>query len=206
MRRLLWEIYALFYDSILLLWPYRLMLEKISGMIDCSQKRIIDLGCGTGNLAREIYKKNELPQYFIGIDNSIVMLFFAKLKNFFNHSSKFIFDNLNKNISIENSSCDVIFCINMLYITECPRDFLENIYKKLCFGGDLILVNPRHNPSISDVIKEHFEILKKKELKDKISFYCSCLWFFLPFVFVLFFNLLVVKFLGKNKIYNFYSE
>jgi N-acyl-L-homoserine lactone synthetase/ubiquinone/menaquinone biosynthesis C-methylase UbiE len=153
-----------------------------------------------------IKKNHKKPYDFLGIDNSRVMLLFAKIKNSFNPFSRFALDDLNHNIFVKDSSLDLVYCINVLYTLNDSEIFLKNIYKKLRLGGDLILVNPKKNPSIIDVLKENFSMLKKKNMKDKINFYFSFLWFLPPFLFVLFFNFFVIKYLGRNQIYHFFNK
>lgn len=64
LTNLLWEIYPFFYDSLNNFAPYRKMITEVAESLNISVgKKILDVGCGTGNLIQfllENYKEIEV--------------------------------------------------------------------------------------------------------------------------------------------------
>ena len=86
LERVFWDLYALCYDSILLLDPYKQMVvdlaEKVrEGLIGLPKRRVLILGCGTGNLEKALVNNSSLLDIDItSVDLSRAMLKRARAK------------------------------------------------------------------------------------------------------------------------------
>ncbi len=119
---------------------YREMLWMILNYIpeDLSPKRIVDLGCGTGNLSEGI-----LMQYpdakLIGVDLSASILAEAatRLKNYSNIS--YLNEDFNSLEFEENSIDLIVSSIALHHLTDPQKEkLLQKIYSWLTPGGVLI--------------------------------------------------------------------
>lgn len=77
---LVWNLYAIAYDVINKNAPYRRLLQDVIGELDLGAgQKLLDVGCGTGNLASEILGDSPALR-IVGIDISPAMLRRAKGK------------------------------------------------------------------------------------------------------------------------------
>ncbi|TAK89252.1 methyltransferase domain-containing protein [Patescibacteria group bacterium] len=75
----LWQVYGLVYDGLLNLYPYRHLLELTRDRLELSSaNRLLDVGCGTGNLL-QLVEPTEGAE-LVGVDSSSVMLSRARRK------------------------------------------------------------------------------------------------------------------------------
>ena len=87
--REIWETYPFYYDAIMMkFYPYIKWLDELSHIIEFyinrlpnNTVRLIDLGCGTGNLIRKLIKlKQKYPLSITGVDIAANALDIAKDK------------------------------------------------------------------------------------------------------------------------------
>lgn len=148
-----WEEYALCYDSLLALVPYRSMLNEIVAEVKiCGAHTILDAGCGTGNLTALLTEDTSL--YITGVDSSPEMLTRAKEKC---ASARFMHADLNGTLSFEHETFDTIVCVNALYIVENPLHTLKEFCRMLKYGGTLVIATPKHGYENGLILKAHCE-------------------------------------------------
>lgn len=207
MNSFIWTIYAYFYDGLAELLPYQNLMKTVINSIkhDNSKIKILDAGCGTGNL--ELFMRRTKNDSFISvdaIDASQAMLKKAKTKFKKCFWVKFKLTDLNNPLPYDNGTFDNIVSINSLYATKNPKMVLKEFHSKLKVSGTLIIVNPKINPKITDVIREHIDLaMKKKGLKRTYLLLQNILK--IPqFIIVIILNILIVK-LSRNNIYHFFN-
>lgn len=135
-----WEKYFEVYDVLNLLIPYRELLDTICNELDIKKgEKILEAGCGTGNLSLEMNKRGA---EVIGLDNCKEALEIYQKKNL---KAKTILADLTKELPFSNEYFDKIACNNTLY--AIPRDkqlaILKEFYRVLKPNGTIVLVNPK---------------------------------------------------------------
>lgn len=95
-----------------------------------SNEKILDIGCGTGDLTNQIYK--QCPN-IVGIDKSYQMINQASKK--YPHIPFLVKDITNFNSS---QLFDAVFTNATMHWIKQPEKALENIYKQLKSGGRLV--------------------------------------------------------------------
>lgn len=93
-------------------------------------EKILDLGCGTGDLANELYRRGV---NVVGIDHSSTMVEQAKQK--YPHIPFYVEDITNLPYVEE---FDAIFSNAVLHWVKYPKSALDNMYKSLRVGGRLV--------------------------------------------------------------------
>jgi len=158
-----WEKYFEVYDVLNLLIPYQELLDTISGKLDIEKgERVLDAGCGTGNLAIKMKKKGA---EVVGLDYCKEALEMFRKKD---PNAKLVLTDLTKKIPFPDNYFDKIACNNVLY--TIPRDkqlaTLKEFHRVLKPGGKIVLANIKKgwNP-----FKIYTEGVKKNFKQEGIS-------------------------------------
>lgn len=134
----------------------RLVKQVLNSLVDC--KKVLDIGCGTGNLIIMLAKQGKAVY---GIDNSQNMLLLAKRKI----KSLNIKANLGcqdaTNLNFKNNSFDAVSCINVLFNLENPELAIQEVYRVLSKKGIFVVSGPMAGTKIT------------KELKEKVMKDCN---------------------------------
>jgi len=133
-----WKNYFKVYDVLNLLIPYQELLETICDELSIkSGERILEAGCGTGNLALKI---KERCGKVIGIDNSQEALEIYRKKD---PNAKLFLANLREELPFPDNYFDKIASNNTLYIIpkEKQLDTLKELYRILKPEGKIVLAN-----------------------------------------------------------------
>lgn len=112
--------------------------------------RVLDLGCGTGNISYELQKMNNLD--IIGIDKSKQMLTTARKK-----SLNVICGNIDINLPIRDNSFDVIIGAYVIHQLKNLKVLVSDCYRILK-NGILVFLTASHKQIENQhpVIKEFF--------------------------------------------------
>lgn len=114
--------------------------------------RILDIGCGTGQLVNEISKSYEDVNY-LGIDVASNMISEAKSNNIKNKNIKF------KTCGIEKFNTkdkfDIIICTHAFPYFPNKEEILKKMYKMCNKNANVIIVNSSTN-SLKDLIINFF--------------------------------------------------
>ncbi|MCF6277040.1 MAG: methyltransferase domain-containing protein [Candidatus Magasanikbacteria bacterium] len=201
MKKFFWQFYAILYDIVRFLKPYKYLQKRILEELRLiPHLDILDSGCGTGNSIKEVVSSKDLPYNIkiFGIDISSIMLGKArrKLKKFSNVNFE---KKRTENEAKNKRSFDRIISSNSLYTTKNPEEVIENWYKKLEDGGILVLVNP-FNPKPQNILNEHLQLIKKeRDWKAGLLFFCI----FPLSVLLMMINLVIAKAAKKGSTVHF---
>jgi ubiquinone/menaquinone biosynthesis C-methylase UbiE len=111
----IWNFYAWAYDVINKNVPYLKMLEEVIKEVQISGNlKILDAGCGTGNLLKKMSQVS-FNSKFVGVDSSEQMLSRAKKKFLSNPSVTLHHTDLDKGLEFPDNSFDSIVSVNTLY-------------------------------------------------------------------------------------------
>ncbi len=152
----LWYIYGYVYDGLNNFFPYKLLIKKVSERLDVeSGMRVLDLGCGTGNLIK----------FFIGkganidaVDNSISMLkrFRKKYSNEIESGDIKLYQEevIDFLKSQPDKSYDRIAMVNVIYAVPDRQLLWDEVARVLKQDGLVVATTSDRTGSLA-LIKEH---------------------------------------------------
>lgn len=125
---------------------------------------VYDLGCSTGYTLSKIIKifPNQQITYF-AVDNSADMLIKTKKRLRKNNNIKYLKQDLNKKLKIENSSMVIANLVLQFLKYPSRLKLLKNIYQGLIFGGAFILVEKVINKErkLDQLFVDNYHVFKK---------------------------------------------
>jgi len=152
-----WERYFKVYDTLNLFIPYQELLGSVCRELDIKKgEKILEVGCGTGNLALKI---KERGANVVGIDNCSVALDIYKKKD---PNAELVLADLTKTLPFSDNYFDKIACNNVLYAIPKNKQFgvLAEFYRILKPGGKIVIANPKKGWKLYKIyiagIKENF--------------------------------------------------
>ena len=149
-----WQNYAVCYDTLLHLEPYRELLTTVAKTLHLTPAdHCLDVGCGTGNLIQRLREDGFLGA-ITGIDSSSEMLTRASAKCT-DSSTKFLQADLNKPLPLASNSYSQAVSINVLYSLADPLCTLQEIHRVLQPAGEIVLVTPRSGFENGLILKAH---------------------------------------------------
>lgn len=137
-------------------------------------KKILDAGCGTGNLLVRLDKRNKL----IGSDYSLEALSFAKKRG---ETKLFCCNSVD--LPIKDEIFDIVFAIDVIEHIEDHEKVISEIHRILVPGGHLILTVPAFSSlwGKHDEIFGHLRRYKVSEIRnllDRSHFFIKKLSYF----------------------------
>jgi ubiquinone/menaquinone biosynthesis C-methylase UbiE len=133
-----WKNYFKVYDTLNLILPYQNLLDEICDELNIKNgERILEAGCGTGNLALKI---KERGGSVVGLDNCKEALDVFKKKD---PSIEVVFSDLLGKLPFPDNSFDKIASNNTIYAFPKEKQFLamRELYRILKPGGKIVLAN-----------------------------------------------------------------
>ncbi len=151
-----WDLYSRFYDSVYHLMPYRKLLWDTYQALELQPGiRVLDAGCGTGNLELFISEKPHPPVEIEGVDYSQAMLARARSKCRDLSFVEFKRCDLNRPLPYPDASFDRIVSVNVLYALEKRDDTMRELLRILKPGGRLVITSPTPEFSIAPLLLDH---------------------------------------------------
>ncbi len=152
-----WSSYSTYYDSLYRLMPYRKMLWDAFEALELNPGlRVLDAGCGTGNLEHFIAQKNHPPIRVEAIDFSSGMLERARAKCAGLDYVRFTQANLSERLPFEDATFDRIVSIHVLYALDDQDFTMRELLRVLKPDGILVLANPKPEFSWGPLAADHF--------------------------------------------------
>lgn len=118
-----WEDYFKDYDYLNELFPYQELIHSLADSVEPRGKKILDVGCGTGNLAKILHEKGGIVT---GLDYSSAGLSVYKNKI---SDAYVILHDITKPLPFESNIFDAVVSSNTLY--TIPRHVRPNIFAEL---------------------------------------------------------------------------
>lgn len=152
-NKLFWNFYAFCYDSLLDFNPYLEMIGKIVKELDPkSGEKILDAGCGTGNL--EVLINKQRPGASItALDFSETMLKRAGIKA--GNAATFHRLNLCEQLPFPDNYFDSIVSINALHALPDPLKTINELSRVLKHDGKIIIITLKKGFQIPLILKDH---------------------------------------------------
>lgn len=136
-----WAEYFQVYDFLNILIPYQELIATVCEKLEIQKnEKVLEAGCGTGNLALEIGKRG--AEVF-GLDSCQEALNFYLEKD---KNAKVTFSDLTKKLPFPDNYFDKIACNNTLYTISREEQLktLKELFRILKPGGKIVIVNPKH--------------------------------------------------------------
>jgi ubiquinone/menaquinone biosynthesis C-methylase UbiE len=154
----IWDEIALSYHQVSLVSKAHInKFKEIADLIlQINPKTVLDLGCGTGILEKQLNEKG-FKGKIVAVDKSEKMIniarnYTANLKNV-----EFKFFDLEKDLAFPSNYFDCVVAINVFYLIKNQKKFLSEVKRILKTNGYFILVDPKPGGSILEFFKEHFK-------------------------------------------------
>ncbi len=160
-----WNLYARSYDKISSLMPYRKLFWDAYQELDLEDgMKLLDAGCGTGNFALFVSKKNRPCFQIEATDLSSIMVSSAKKKCTDLDWVNFTHPNLDRKLAYPNDFFDRVLCTNepvLIGGKRAPRFMLQELIRVLKPGGKIVLVTPKVDiNSLGLMLRNHFRRIK----------------------------------------------
>jgi SAM-dependent methyltransferase len=157
-QRKLWSWYSRSYDGLLELVPYQRLLDLTTEAVSCGPSdRLVDLGCGTGNLLERVASTAGPGADLLGVDSSTAMLGMARPKLAGSDRARLVESDLLEWLAAAPSaSFDRVVSVNVLYtLDEVQREqFWADAVRILRPGGRLVVVTT-DRAGFGPVVREH---------------------------------------------------
>lgn len=180
-----WRLQGWLYETLFTLVPHRKLVADTAEAINQYTGIVLDAGCGTAKLSEYT------EQSVVGMDFSDTMLHVAKKR-----SSSLVRGDLNGSIPFPDSTFSAVVSLNVLYTLEEPEKMLQEAYRVLEYGGELILATPT-SQRLVPLVTEHLRTGTRKEIFVSILN--------IPRYIAWAFNL-TIRGLFENSNFHFYSE
>lgn len=185
-----WAKYFMVYDTLNQLIPYQellgLFLQKLE-MLAPSDRNILDVGSGTGNLCIKLKKNGYVPT---GIDFSKEGIALFKQKD---NTAKVFYGDITQRLPFGDSSFDGLCTNNTIYTLpedSRPRVFKE-LYRVIKPGGIILVSNLAEGFSSISIYSAH--IKESLKIKGLIPTLVDFVHFFIPTVKIFYYNILIKK-------------
>ncbi len=184
-----WNNYAKAYDGLLHFHPYRHLVDHVSDVvISYKPKLVLDLGCGTGNVAKTISSKDSSIE-IDAVDWSHSMLSRLRTKVSPWDHINIIEKDLLRFLAFSKKEYDVIVLNNVVYTITDRKRLWTLLSKRLAKNGRIVIANPDNGDS-RGLIKNH------KDHGGTVSL-------FRPSLVTVFLFDLAISFSGVRKKYDF---
>ena len=127
---------------------YPQMLQEI---IHIYGDEILDIGCGTGALLKQVYEEDH-RRHLYGIDLSKAML--QKAKERLKDKAK-LMQGDSQQLPFKDNSFDLVYCNDSFHHYPYPDKVIQEVYRVLKFGG-VFLIGDCYQPFIPRLIMNAF--------------------------------------------------
>lgn len=205
---LFWQLYSFIYDVANKVIPYKELLVDVIRELDLKPgQKILDAGCGTGNLELAIDKYRIKDIHIEAVDFAPRMLDLAKKKCKNMAYVNFSLADLNKKLPFKNNSFNRTVIINTLYAVTDPLFTIKEFHRILKPGGKLIISNPKPGAKGWAIPRAHILGIRRFCRKlDKFRHILNFIFQILPAGFIVaLFNLIIIS-RGKKGKYHFWGK
>jgi len=183
-----WARYFRVYDTLNAAAPYRHLLEDICNELDIRNgEKILDAGCGTGNLALLIKEKGGEVTC---LDNCTAALEIYKKKD---AVANIVLADLRKRLPFSDNYFDKIASNNTLYLLSKreQQKVISEFKRVLKVGGKVVLSEPKSGGSSFKIyISAIKEEIKENGISEAVLKITSL---FIPVIKILYYNLIIKR-------------
>jgi SAM-dependent methyltransferase len=152
-----WNVYSHVYNGVYHLIPYRSLLWDTYVELDLKPgMRVLDAGCGTGNLEHFISTK-PIPDVVVdGIDASTGMLAVARRRCARLRFARFSAADLGERLPFDDATFDRVVSVNVLYALKDQDLAVSEMFRVLKPDGRLVISSPLPTYRVSPMVSDHF--------------------------------------------------
>jgi len=169
-----WNLYSATYDALNHSIPYDQHMRMLVDRLELRPGlRIVDLGCGTGNLETRLgsLASADVEVEVVGLDFSAKMLERARRKTASWPGITYQQADLSAGIPLDDASVDVVVSNNFIYSVSDKESLLAEIHRILRPGGRVVISDPRPDSQIPLVIRAHFtEISRMSQPRKALQY------------------------------------
>ncbi len=152
-----WDSYSTYYDSIYKLMPYRKLLWDTYQALELEpEMRVLDAGCGSGNLEHFMGTKPHPPVRIDAVDFSPGMLARAQRKCADLDYVTFSQADLTGRLPFEDNTFDRVVSVHVLYALKDQEATVRELLRVLKPDGKLVIANPAPDFSAPPLVLDHF--------------------------------------------------
>lgn len=160
-RDVFWDRYAKYYDCVNRLMPYRKLLWDAYQALELEPgMRVLDAGCGTGNLELFVEEKSPPPITIEAIDFSPGMLATASAKCAHLDWVRFRPGDLEQRLRYEDATFDRVVSINVLYTLSDWRRTVREFMRVTKPGGRVVVTSTKPGLRYLPLAIDHFGRIK----------------------------------------------
>lgn len=155
MPKSLWNLYALCYDAIAGLAPYKDMLDEVTLALELAPgMRVLDAGCGTGALAERLALA--CPEVeLVGVDLSATMLKRARARRPWPAGFSFVEANIDDFLASDTRGFDRIASVNVIWTLPNPQRTFDRMTQALRPVGSMVHTTPRLRFGAQRIVWNH---------------------------------------------------
>lgn len=154
-QTIFWDYYAKAYDGLLHLEPYRHLVDHVSDLALASHpQHVLDLGCGTGNVAVAMLAKDTTVKVD-AVDWSKAMLAYIPRKTHDERLKIRRYDAL-QYLQMTHRCYDVIVLNNVVYTIANRELFWRLLAQRLNDGGRIVVAHP-DTANSGSLLRDHIE-------------------------------------------------
>jgi SAM-dependent methyltransferase len=143
--KLLWQVYGFFYDGLNNFYPYQVLVADVKKRVlqhVPKNARVVDLGCGTGNLGKQLIEEGYTDLVVVDASQSMITRTKRKLSKLKGNATVIRSDLLKYLEAQEEEAVDSYILMNSFYATTDQTRILNEIHRSLKPGGTVILTDP----------------------------------------------------------------
>ena len=146
----LWNVYSASYDRVLSSFPpYQQLIQEVISVISGPAKRVADLGCGTGNVARALLAAQHRVT---AVESNQGMIDKLRAKKFDPAKVSIVKGSIENLDILAEASHDAAVMVNVLYAVDDPVACLQSVFRILRPGGVLGLSTTHSETNLTPLL------------------------------------------------------
>ena len=156
-----WDSYSSYYDAIYRLIPYRGLLWDAFQALELEpEMRLLDAGCGSGNLEHFIGQKPHPPVHIDAVDFSPGMLERGRVKCADLDYVRFAQADLSARLPFEDATFDRVVSVHVLYALGDQDATVRELLRVLKPDGILVIANPTPEFAAPPLVVDHLRRIR----------------------------------------------
>jgi ubiquinone/menaquinone biosynthesis C-methylase UbiE len=157
LTKVLWWVYGYMYDGLLNFYPYRNLVSNVISRMELRDgDKLLEVGCGTGNVMQAALEQADITVYGVDSSKSMIRQALKKLRrNIVRGEAYFIYaDAVRYMRSLPTASFDVISMVNFLYAVPDRLEVWRECLRLIKTDGRIVVTTSTEGGS-KPIIQEH---------------------------------------------------
>ncbi|MFN0021203.1 MAG: class I SAM-dependent methyltransferase [Pirellulaceae bacterium] len=163
----LWNVYSASYDRVLKGFPpYQQLIQEVISVVSGPNKRVADLGAGTGNVTRALLTAQHRVT---AVENNQGMIDKLRAKKFDPAKVSIVKGSVENLEILPEASHDAAVMVNVLYAVDDPVACLQSVYRVLRPGGVLGLSTTYSETNLTPLLNSIKDYLVTSDQDIKLA-------------------------------------